>query len=171
MFVTFKSHYCNSASIKEAINEYNNVNKKGCRYTIMTGRKKTYVCLDPTCKFQLTFYVKRKTKGIRDSHIAQIPEGYWYVFKFIEHNHYCVSLPLQTAKTLAANTTFASAVLSQNNKLSNRVLKNILSQNVDEQQVTTSKINRAKKLIINNNETYVKNSYGDIASMLILLKK
>jgi hypothetical protein len=60
--------------------------------------------------------------------------------------------------------------LSQNNKLSNCILKNILAQNADEQQVTPSKINCAKKLIINDNETYVKNSYGDIASMSILLK-
>jgi hypothetical protein len=66
---------------------------------------------------------------------------------------------------------FTNADTSQNHNVINHLIKNLSSKTVNSQQLTILKVNRAKHLVLNDNENTVNSSYGDIASMFILLKK
>jgi len=155
----YKTNFKSGKDVLKAVKEYSTSVSKGFKSKSSSGKTKVYVCdHEELCPFKATWY-RKKGKGIRESALKEIGEGYWYLSNFVPHGSECLSSIKVSAKALSGLGAFKGAVKGVNGGAGENLLKRIVGEVHSVGELSHAKVQRARDMVRLNSDDENKKSY------------
>jgi hypothetical protein len=170
-FTPYEAIFTDTVALNTAINDHHAEQMKGFKLSLCAGNKKSYCCPDKNCSFTLQLLRRKETSKFktRKSNVLHSVPGHYYVSKFVPHSA-CLSLCKTSAKELASMPAFHQAVIGSKDKsTSAQVLRCIVAEEYQIDNLTFNIIQWARKIVWDNNEFGVLNLYSELATFCLCL--